>query len=336
MRVVVIGAGAIGGVIAAYLTQSHAEITLVCRDKNTADIIRTQGIHIGGIRGQHCIRLNAVAGIEALHGEYDICLIVTKAYDLEDAAKRILPFLSNLSLVVSVQNGMCWEILEGIVGKARTAACVVSWSSTQIAPARLDLTSEGGFIIGRSNGEIDDKIRELKALLDWVAPTMISDHIFGEIFAKLIINSGVTCGGAITGLTLGGLLKRNDARKFFISLVREDIALAGALGVRVPPFAGRLDYYRFLSGNGILDCMRRHLLLLAIGLKYRRLTSSSLTALQRGQPTEVAYLNGWICRKARELGVPVPINERVCKITSEIENGLRKITPANLAELSAP
>jgi len=333
VRVVVIGAGAIGGVIAAYLAKGGVGVTLVCHDKNMADTVQTLGIQIEGLRGAQRIKLNAVANIESLAGKYDFCLIVTKAYDLEDAAKRVLTFLDKDGLAVSVQNGMCLDILEKIVGKERTAACIVSWSSTQVAPARLDFTGEGGFIIGRSDGRCDDKIKALKALLDHVAPTVISRDIFRDIYAKLIINSGITCGGAITGLTLGEMLKYKAAREFFISLVEEDIAVAGAMGVWVPPFGGKLDYYRFLEGNSVFAHMRRHLLLLAIGFKYRRLTSSSLTALRRGRKTEVAYLNGWICQKGRELGVPVPINERVCRLTQEIENGARRIAPENLAAL---
>ena len=86
--------------------------------------------------------------------------------DPEEATKKILPFLDADALVVSMQNGMCLEILESIIGKARAVACIVSWSSTQLAPASLDITGEGSFIIGRSNGKIDTKIKELKLLLD--------------------------------------------------------------------------------------------------------------------------------------------------------------------------
>ena len=333
MRVVVIGAGAIGGVVAAYLAKSGTDVTLVCHDLATANLVQSRGIHIEGRRGEHNIRLNAVSKIEALKEPYDVCLIVTKAYDLEEAAKKVLPFLDADALVVSMQNGMCLEILESIIGKARAVACIVSWSSTQLAPASLDITGEGSFIIGRSNGKIDKKINELKLLLDNVAPTVISENILAEKYSKLIINSGITAAGAITGQTLGKMLKSKIAREFFIALVDEDIALAKALGIKVPPFGGKLDYYRFLAGNSIFDKSRRHLLLLAIGFKYRKLTSSSLTALRRGRKTEVAYLNGWICEQAKKHKVPVPTNELVCKLTNEIEAGERKIRPENLVEL---
>ncbi|NLF80497.1 MAG: 2-dehydropantoate 2-reductase [Clostridia bacterium] len=331
-RIAVIGAGAIGGVTAAYLAAAGYDVTLVCRSEPSAALIRERGLIIHGLRGASCRPLAAVAAIEQLAGSYDYILIVTKAYDLQQAALRALPYLAKCGLIVSLQNGMCLDLLEQTVGAGHAAACVVSWSCTQIAPGELDFTGEGGFVIGcRGNGK--SALPGLRQALDKVAPTRIADDILAEIYAKLIINSGVTCGGALSGESLGRMLRRPVARALFIALVREDLALAEALGLQVPPFGGRLDYYRFAAGEGLIARLRRQLILLAIGRRYRKLTSSSLTALRRGQPTEVDFLNGWIAARARELGVATPVNERLVAMIKEIEQGKRPISPANLDEL---
>ena len=82
-----------------------------------------------------------------------------------------------------------------------------------------------------------------------------------------------------------------------------------------------------------MDDFRRHAMLFAVGLKYRKLKSSSLTSLERGKPTEVEVLNGWISRKGREYGVPTPVNDRLVELIRQIEAGQRESAPENIAEL---
>jgi 2-dehydropantoate 2-reductase len=61
--------------------------------------------------------------------------------------------------------------------------------------------------------------------------------------------------------------------------------------------------------------------------------SSSLQSLERGRKTEIDYLNGYVVRKAKEVGVEVPVNEAVVRLVKEIEEGRRSIDPRNLEEI---
>ncbi len=333
MKIVVIGAGAIGGVTAAFMAKGGVDVTLVCKSERIAHTVRESGLHIIGKRGRHQIRLKAVAGISDLREEFDACLIATKAYDLGKAAEEILPFMAPDGLVVSLQNGICTDALAEIAGGERTVGAVVTWSCTRRSDELLEITGEGAFIIGRLDGSSDGRLTALKEAMDKAAPTKITNNILSEMFSKLIINSGITCGGAMTGQLLGELLKRRQARLFFMEIVREDMSVAEAMGLTVPPFGGRLDYYAFVRGNTVLSQLRRHAILVFVGLRYRKLKSSSLTSLQRGGKTEVDFLNGWIARKGGEYGIPTPVNGRIVKIIREIEAGQRKISPGNLAEI---
>lgn len=320
-----VGAGAIGGVTAAFITLGGGQITLLCHRESQARALRESGLHLRGRRGEQRVKLDAVS---SLSGSYDLCFIATKAGALADALRQVLPHLTEDALVVCLQNGMCRDILEEAVGPQRAAAAVVSWSCTLLSDEEMDFTGEGGFVLGRFSGARDRQLEEAAALLNLMAPTRITDKIGSEIFSKLIINSAITCGGAMSGQTVGQMLFRAPARRFFIALVGEDMALAKALGLTVPPFGGRLDYEKFLRAGALY----RHLLLFAVGLKYRRLSSSSLTSLRRGQATEMPYLNGWISRQAGALGLKTPVNDAVVRIIKEIEGGQRKICPENILE----
>jgi 2-dehydropantoate 2-reductase len=137
--------------------------------------------------------------------------------------------------------------------------------------------------------------------------------------------------GVVAGVTLGQLLAVKRIRRLFIEMMREAMAVAEAMGIRVEPSAGgKLDYYRFLEGRGMIQQFKRDLFIRIIGFKYRRIKSSSLQSLERGRPTEIDFLNGYICDKARVHGLGVPANDAVVAMVRQIQDGTRSISLANL------
>jgi 2-dehydropantoate 2-reductase len=347
-RLVVVGPGAIGGATAALLARAGRDVVLVCKKPGLAAAIAAEGIHISGARGDFRTRLAAVTTIEELEGTFDFALIAVKAPDLQDAARRLLPFLRADSFVVSMQNGICVEALAEVVGAERAVGCVVGWGSTLVAPGEIDVTSTGELTIGTLSGASTagtpegtpkgtpkgppEGMEVLREALDNVFPTEIAPDILSRLYSKLIVNSCIASIGVLCGLRLGAMLARSDARSLFIAIIREAVAVADAIPLRVPPYAGKLDYYRLLAGSGPIADLRRTLFLRAFGFKYRRLKSSSLQSLERGHKTEIEYLNGYIERRGRAVGVPTPLNSRIAAMVREIEQGKRPISPANLAE----
>lgn len=329
VRIVVVGAGAIGGITAAYLKQGGQDVTLVCKHQDIATLASGRGLHITGVKGEATVSVPSVAAVEELHGLFGLALIATKAYDMPATAKALLPYLTRDALVLSLQNGICTDALAAIVGPLRTVGCVIGWGATMHSPAELEMTSTGEFIIGRIQGE-SSTLAPVKRALELVTPTEISENIFAELYSKLIVNSCITSLGAICGLKLGAMLKKRQARAIFLAIIAEAMAVAAAMNLRVPPFGGKLDYYGLMRGNGLAARLRRHATIYAVGLKYKNLKSSSLQSLERGRPTEIDYFNGYIARKGQELGVPCPVNLRLTAMVKEIENGKRAIRPENL------
>ena len=329
-KIAVIGAGAIGGITAAYLSQAGYDVELVCKYREKAERIAKEGLHIIGVRGEHTIPLKAVETIEQLADQKDILLVVTKAYDMPDAVERALPKIKDDAVVVSMQNGICVEAMAKIAGAGRTVGCVIGWGSTMLGDGTLNMTSEGDFVIG---GFLPDKdVSVLKDVLDTVMPTRISDNIVSDLYSKMIINSCITSMGVLSGLYLGQILKKRAARNIFIAIIREALDVANAMGLKVEPFGGKLDYYSLMKGNGAAAKLKRHLMIRIIGYKYRRLKSSSLQSLSRGKPTEIDYFNGYIAQKGAELGVKTPVNTRITEMVKEIESGQRAIDPINFSD----
>jgi 2-dehydropantoate 2-reductase len=325
--IAVIGAGAIGGITAAFLNTAGYDVQIVCKHEDKAQQARETGLHITGIRGEHFVKMNAVADIEQLSGKKDYILIVTKTYDMPDAAKRALAFAHKDTVFVSMQNGICVDAMRSIVGK-NTVGCVIGWGSTMQPDGTLNMTSEGEFVIG---GEAD--LTELKQIFSDVMPTRVSANIINELYSKMIVNACITSMGVLSGLGLGVMLKSARARNIFIAVMKEAMQVADAMKLTVPPFANKLDYYSFIKGNHVFAKLKRHALIRIIGFKYRRLKSSSLSSLKRGKPTEIDYFNGFIADKGRALSVPTPLNSRIVVMIKEIEQGKRSITPKNFNEL---
>lgn len=330
-RLAVIGAGAIGGIVAAHLAKEGWDLTLVTKHQDTAALANAPGLSISGVRGEFAQPVRAVADIADLGGPQDLVLLATKATEALAAAQALLPWLHQESLVVSLQNGICEEALAKVLGRDRVVGCVVGWGATMLGPGRLEMTSTGEFVLGDLEGRPLPHLEALQKMLGVVVPTRLSANILGELYSKLVVNSCINTLGALSGLYLGQMLARPQARVLFTAVMREALAVATAMGITVEPGGGgKLDFYRFLKGDGLFDRWRRDLTIRAIGHKYRRLKSSSLQSLERGRPTEIDFLNGYICQKGRDLGVPTPVNLALVVMVKEIEAGQRPIDPANL------
>ena len=329
LRIVIVGAGGIGGITAALLQRAKQDVTLVCKHPQTAVLASTRGLHVTGVRGDFTVPTPAVATVDQLNGFFDLALIATKAYDMPASAQMLLPYLKPDSLVLSLQNGICTDALAAVVGAERTVGCVVGFGATMLAPAELEMTSTGAFIIGRITGD-QAALLPVKDALSHVVETAISEDIYDALYSKLIVNSCITSLGAICGLRLGEMLRRKQARNVFLAIITEAMAVARAMALAVPAYGGKLDYDRLLKGDGLPDRLRRHVTILLVGLKYRNLKSSSLQSLERGRPTEIDYFNGYIVQKGDAVGVDCPLNRRLTVMIKEIERGERAITPENL------
>jgi 2-dehydropantoate 2-reductase len=229
-----------------------------------------------------------------------------------------------------MQNGIPEFAVAEVAGKERTVGCIVGWGATMLDVGELELTAEGEFILGNLFDIDDHSLLLISGILAAAFPARISRDMIGHRYAKLVINSCIAPLGAICGLSFGELLARKDIRNIMIAIVRECIAVADALSIKVEPVIGNIDYYKFLNGSTFIANFKRHLLLRIMGLRYKRARSSSLTSLMRGKPTEIDYLNGYVMRKGREHNIPTPVNDVIIEMVKEIEQGKRPISIENL------
>ncbi len=328
-KIAVVGAGAIGGVTAACMKRAGYDVEIVCKYEDLAHKITTEGLRVFGKKGDFSVAMPAAADVGGLGGEKEVVFLATKATDMLGPARELTTRLGPDSVVVSLQNGLCEDALGEILGRGRTIGCVVGWGATMHEPGVLEMTSTGEFVIGNIDGKTDPRLAPIRDMLQTVVPAEITGNIMGSLYSKLIVNACITSLGAVSGLYMGEMLKNRKIRTVFIEIMHEAMAVANAMGLQVEVFANKLDYYKFLDGSGMVNNLKRHLFIRAIGFKYRRLKSSSLQSLERGKPTEIDYLNGYIAQKGKAHRTPTPVNDKIIEIIKEIEAGKRSISPAN-------
>ena len=334
--ILIIGAGAVGGTIATILKNKSFDPHVVVKYPEQKFRAKGRGFELKGHHGLINEKITAFLPSDLVDEKYDIIMIATKANDLINSANIALPHLNEDSMVVSLQNGICEDDLGKIVGRKRTVGCVTGWGATMHEYGKFEMTSGGEFVIGNIEGNDQERLRELKSILEHIAPVHISQNIYGALYSKLIINSCISSMGCVSGLLLGDMLTSGVSRDIFINIIQEAMVVAEAKGIKVEPYAGKIDFYNFLKKTGLPARIKRQLIIRIIGMKYRRLKSSMLQSAERGRPTEIDWLNGYISAQAKKFKISVPVNNQVIEMIKEIEAGKRQPSRRNLEEIILP
>lgn len=338
MKILLIGAGAIGGSLAACIKKEGYDITIIAKHDDYANEITKVGLQISGIKGNFVMPMPAYANIDQLKQDerFDVVFVATKAYDVKNILLQLISHLKENSSVVSLQNGICLDLYQETIGKERTVGCVVGYGATMHERGKIEITSQGEFVIGKIDDSFKGNLFEVKKLLETAFATKIEDHMMSALYSKLIINSCITSLGAITGLKLGEMMKQKAIRVIFLKIIEDAIAVADAMKIKVAPYGGKLNYYAIVKrSKTMFGNLFNHILIQIVGKKYKNLTSSSLQSLRRNQKTEIDFFNGYIAKKGEEFHVAVPLENKLVQMIREIEAKQREISFDNIDELNS-
>jgi len=342
MKIAVLGCGAVGGVIAACLTRSGHDVTPIVSNREIKAALNEHGYRFGeSVSAETAIPLSysAAANPEDAGSTFDIVICATPSPTLEPALRSIRPFLAPESIIVTCQNGLPEQRAVAIVGE-RVVGCVVGWGAAMREPGVYRRTSSGRLLVGKATPKCPPP-EKLVSLLGAVSQVEVVADLSAVRWSKLAINCVTSPFGAIGGEPLGVLLKYAGVRRLALEVFGEVAEVARFEGVQMRPVSGTLDIAavainaREKASRFALSLLAKHVLLLAVGFKYRRMRSSMLYALERGRPLEIEYLNGEIVRRGKRLGVATPISEGIIEAVRRIEGRKAPSSPATLRALSA-
>jgi len=292
-QIAIVGAGAVGCYYGGMLARARIPVTLIGRASHV-DAINRDGLFLERADFQGFIRLRADTQVDAVRGAA-IVLLCVKTVDTETAAAALAPFLAGESLLFSFQNGV--DNVERIRRAAGVAAlpAVVYVAAAMSGPGRVVHNGRGDIVIG--------DVPRLAAVFDEAGiPCRISDNVEGELWTKLVMNCAYNAISAVTRLRYGAIKQDAMARGLIAQLIEEVVEVGMAAGVRFPGTAAQLTDAALQLGDAMAEA-----------------TSSTEQDLRRGRRTEIDALNGYVCRKGKELGVATPINDTLYALVKLLE-----------------
>jgi 2-dehydropantoate 2-reductase len=340
-RILVVGAGGIGGVTGALLTQAGHDVTMLSTNTAIADALGQRGFVVRGAQAVRVAAPRVVTSAAQARGPFDFVVLATQPPQVEAAAQETAPLLGLEGRLVCLQNGLCEPRVAPLVGAERVAGAVVAWGASVVEPGVYDRTSSGGFALGRLSGSPDGPLLALQRILGAVGPVALSDNLLGARFSKLAINCAISTLGTIGGDRLGVLLRRRLVRRLGLEIMTEVVQVAHREGVRLEAVSGTIDLdwvaltpeERRARGSPALAA--KHAVLLGVGLRYRRLRSSMLSAIERGRTPAVDFLNGEVVDRAERHGFEVPVNRAARDLVWRIARGQARPGFDALRELHA-
>jgi 2-dehydropantoate 2-reductase len=352
MRIAVVGAGAIGCLLGARLSEAGHEVTLVGRGAQVEAINRDGLLVREARRGA---RRYALAAVEAVAERPELALLTVKTQDVEAACRASARALAGAP-VIALQNGLRGDALAaGVLGREAVVGGVVMCAASYLRPGEVSVDFAGWLILGEPFRASLERVRALARIMAPAIPTYVTAHLERARWSKLIsnLNNGIC---AATGLPLPLVAQAPLGRALAVRVMREGYRVARAAGVRLDhglyglsPRALRQDRNAALVAllqstmTGLLAIMPDHaaegMLALASRSRLGRLPvrGSTWQSIARGRPSEIEYLNGEIVRLGGELGVPTPYNTRLIEVLREVERTgefqpLESLAPPTIAQ----
>jgi 2-dehydropantoate 2-reductase len=332
------GCGAVGGVVAAHLIESGLDVACYSPNAAIADAVDARGFQVRGDGAARTVAARVARAVPP--GPFDVVVLATQPTHVEDAARAAAGSLAGDGVMVCLQNGLCEERVAGVVGGERTVGAVVAWGAAAPEPGLIERTAAGGFTLGRLDGSVDARVEQLARDLECIGPTEITRNLAGKRWSKLAINCAISSLGTLGGERLGALLQHRFVRRLALELMTEAVHVARRERVSLEKVSGTIDLEwvalteeeRRVAGSPSL--VAKHALLYGVGLRYRRMRSSMLAAIERGRPPAVDFLNGEVVDRGRRHGVPTPVNARVRSLVWDVAAGKRQPGMALLREVS--
>jgi 2-dehydropantoate 2-reductase len=316
-RILIVGAGALGIVSAVRLAQAGHHVSVTARSESKRASLREHGFRLDAYDAPSVQRdLDIVVEPEEVEKPFDMLIMATKCSAAVEVTRKWLPVLAADGIFVPYFNGLMGDELLPLVGE-RLVECAVYYPATLIAPGHSRLTGKGGLHLGPwPRGPVGQESRAARAaaILAAVVRTETHDDMLSVKWNKLVANCAMTSLGVISGMEMRGMIEHAVIRDAFRAIFRESLAVAVAAGAR-PISLGGINV-------GLATRVPRWVFSLALRLRTRNnldYKSSSQQSLDRGEPTEIDYLNGRVVSEARKRGIPTPWNSAVVQAVKEVE-----------------
>lgn len=334
MRLLIWGAGAIGGTIGAYLARAGHEVTFVDRVPEHVEAIRSRGLQITGPIKEFCVQAPAYTP-ETVTGAWQTIVLAVKAQDTESATQALAPYLADDGRVISAQNGLNELIIARIIGAERTIGAFVNFGADYQEPGVILYGGRGAVVLGEIDGRMTPRLAELHQVFQDFEPNAIqTDNIWGYLWGKMGYGAQLFV-TALTNESIADALAMPEYRDLYIAIAQEVMRIAQAKQIKPLGFNGFAPE-AFMPGADRTAIDASFDEMVAFNRKSAKTHSGIWRDLAvRKRRTEVDAQLGPIVEEGRALGIDAPITAATIQMIHDIEEGRRPMTLANLDELKA-
>lgn len=289
MRVLVVGAGAIGGYFGGRLLQAGRDVTFLVRPRRASELA-SAGLVIKSPNGDVTLKNPPAVQADKLGEKFDVVLLSCKAFDLEDAIKSFAPAVGPQTSIIPMLNGMLHlDVLDRKFGRERVLGGLCAIAVTlndkreivQLAPLQ-------SLNFGERDGKMSERVR---AIADVFASgnfgSVASEHIVQEMWEKWVFLASLAASTSLMRTSVGNILAAPGGKDFLLGMLDECKAIAAAEG-----YAPRAPFLERITG-----------MLTAEG---SQMTASMFRDIKVNAPVEADHVIGDLIARGDAAKVPLP------------------------------
>jgi 2-dehydropantoate 2-reductase len=289
MRILVVGAGAIGGYFGGRMLQAGADVTFLVRERRAAELAAA-GLVIKSPLGDVTLKNPPTVQADKLAEQFDVVLLSCKAFDLDDAIKSFAPAVGPNTAILPLLNGMRHlDTLDAKFGPARVLGglCAIAVTLNEKREV-IHLQPLQSFTFGERDGKSSDRVRAIAGVMEkGNFGSKTSDDIIQEMWEKWVFLASLAASTCLMRASVGDILASPGGKDFILGMLDECSAIAAAEG-----YAPRAAYLERIRG-----------MLTAEG---SQMTATMFCDIRAGAPVEADHVIGDLVARADAAKVPAP------------------------------
>jgi 2-dehydropantoate 2-reductase len=289
MRVLVIGAGAIGGYFGGRMLQAGRDITFLVRPRRAAELAGA-GLVIKSPNGDVTLKNPPTVQADKLTEKFDVVLLSCKAFDLEDAIKSLAPAVGPNTSIIPLLNGMLHlNVLDKKFGAERVLGglCAIAVTLNE-AREVVQLAPMQSLNFGERDGKMSDRVRAIaEVFASGNFGAVASEHILQDMWEKWVFLASLAASTSLMRASVGNILAAPGGKDFLLGILDECSAIAAAEGYAPGgPFFERVKGMLTTEGSPM--------------------TASMFRDIKAGLPVEADHVIGDLVVRADAAKIPVP------------------------------
>lgn len=314
MKIVMLGAGALGSTIGGTLAMANNEVYFVDMWKEHVDLINQNGLHMTDETTDWYVKVKAQETADGI-GVADLVIVLVKSFATKTAVEQLKEtnVIGENTLVMSLQNGLGnEETIASVIDEKNVISGKTYVGGRLIQAGYISAGVKGKYTyIGELDGSITKRIQNVCNVFNEAGLLCeVSDNIKSLIWDKLLINvaAGALCG--ITRLPYGPLYEEEYIKDTAIAAVQEGIDVAKAAGVKLKSEDPSYPWYA--ASEGLPATFK----------------TSILQSLELHRPTEIDFINGSVVQWGKKYGIPTPVNQTLVTCVKGIEKFILQYQPS--------